>query len=675
MSKFSLRFVTALTVLFSVCSMALAQSAPAFDVTRMDKSVEACDDFFQYANGTWVKNTQIPAAFPRWGTFNILADNNTNALKTILDATAKEKAAAGSNEQLIGDYYASCMDEAAIEKAGATPLDPYFKKISQINDVKGLERQIAMLHNVGIQALFGFGAGADAKNSSINIANVSQGGLTLPDRDYYTKDDPKSQETRAKFVEYMTNMFKLVGDDAATAAANAKTVLTIQTRLANASKTRVELRDPQKRYNKITVVKLGEITPNFSWADYVKERNAPQFTEINVGQPDFFAEVNKMLTDVSINDWKTYLRWMTLNAAAPLLSKQFVDENFNFFSRYLNGTKEQQPRWKRCVNATDGAVGEALGAEYVKKNFTPEAQKRMGELIDNLFAAYREAIPKLDWMSPETRQMALTKLNAYQRKIGFNQNPRGFAGLKIDRKSYFDNSRSVGQFTIARNLKDVGQKVDKTRWGMTPPTVNAYYNSSFNEIVFPAGILQPPFFNQNADDAINYGAIGAVIGHEITHGFDDGGSQYDAEGNLKMWWTPDDRKKFEERADCVVNQFNGYQIADNLNINGKLTLGENIADLGGLTMAFAAYQKSLEGKPKPANIDGFTPEQRFFLGYAQVWATKGTPEFERQQVLTDSHSNARYRVNGPLSNLSIFANAFGCKAGDKMVRADFCKIW
>lgn len=676
MFKSSLRFAAALIVFLSVCAtVAVAQTAPTFDVTRMDDSVEACTDFFQYANGNWIKKTEIPAAYSRWGSFNILAENNNNALKEILDVNAKTKAAPGSNEQLIGDFYAACMDEAAIEKAGVTPLNPYFKDIEKIKDAKDLQRQIAAMHNAGIPALFGFGAGPDAKNSSMNIANTSQGGLSLPDRDFYTKTDPKSVETRAKFVEYMTNMFKLLGDDANAAAANAKTVLAVQTRLANASRTRVEMRDPQKRYNKRTLAQLGEMTPNFSWADYMAARNVPTVTEINVGQPDFFAEVNKMLAEVSINDWKTYLRWMTINSAAPLLSKAFVDENFNFYSRYLTGTKEQQPRWRRCVGATDSAVGEALGAEYVKKAFTPQAQKRMSELIDNLFAAYRESIPKLDWMSPETKEKALAKLNTYQRKIGFNEKPRGYAGLKIDRQSFFQNSRAVGQFNINRNLKDINQKVDKTRWGMTPPTVNAYYNASYNEIVFPAGILQPPFFNQNADDAINYGAIGAVIGHEITHGFDDGGSQYDAEGNLKMWWTPEDRKKFEERADCVVNQFGGYQIQEGLNINGKLTLGENIADLGGLAMAYAAYQKSLECKPKPAKIDGFTPEQRFFLGYAQIWAAKSTEAFERQQVLTDSHSNARYRVNGPLSNLPQFAEAFSCKQGDKMVRAVSCKIW
>jgi putative endopeptidase len=676
MSNFRLRFTAALTVLFSLCASSFAQNAPAFDVTRMDKSVAACDDFFQYANGTWVKNTEIPAAYSRWGSFNILGENNNATLREILDAEAKAtNAAPGSSEQLAGDFYASCMDEAAIEAAGIEPLKPYFQQIKRIKSKDDLQRQIAMMHDAGIRAVFNFGAGADAKNSSINIAQINQGGLSLPNRDFYLKSDAKSQETRDRFREYVNKMFMLIGDDEETARTEAFSVTRIQLRLANASKSPVELRDPQKRYNKKTVAELNALTPNFSWANYMQARNVPAITELNVGQPDFFAELNKMFADVSIDDWKSYLRFMTLDTAAPRLSKTFVDENFNFYSKYLTGTKEQQPRWRRCVGATDNAVGEALGAEYVKRAFTPEAQKRMSDLIDNLFAAYRERLAALEWMTPETRQMALAKLNTYQRKIGFNQNPRGFAGLTIDRKSYFENSRSVARFEIARNLKDVGQKVDKTRWGMTPPTVNAYYNASFNEIVFPAGILQPPFFNANADDAINYGAIGAVIGHEITHGFDDSGSQYDAEGNLKSWWTTEDRRNFELRADCVANQFNGYQIQQGLNINGRLTLGENIADLGGLTAAYVAYQKSLEGKPRPANIDGFTPEQRFFLGYAQVWATKSTQEFERQQVLTDPHSNARYRVDGPLSNLPQFAEAFACKEGDKMVREDFCKIW
>lgn len=674
MRKFSFRFIISLTVLLTASVTVMAQST-GFDVTRMDSSADACQDFFQYANGTWLKNTQMPAAYSRWGTFNILRENNQNILREILDTSMKTKAAKGTGAQLIGDYYASCMDEAAIEKAGAKPLQTYFKQIDKVKDARSLQRQIAMMHSMGIPALFSFGSSADAKNSSLNIANVRQGGLSLPNRDFYTKNDAKAVETRAKFVEHMTNMFRLLGDDANRAAANAGTVMAIQMRLANVSKAPVELREPEKNYNKRTLAQLAEMTPNFSWADYMTARGVPPVQEVNVGQPAFFSEVNQMLSDVSLDQWKTYLRWMVANSAAPRLSKAFVDENFNFYSRYLQGTKEQQPRWRNCVAATDSAIGEALGAEYVKKAYTPEAQKRMSELIDNLFAAYRERLAQLEWMTPATRQMALAKLNTYQRKIGFNQNPRGYAGLRLDRKSYFQNGASVSRFEIARNLKDINQKVDKTRWGFTPPTVNASYSATMNTITFPAGILQPPFFNFQADDAINYGAIGAVIGHEITHGFDDSGSQYDAEGNLKSWWTKDDRARFEERAACVANQFNNYEIQPGLNINGKLTLGENIADLGGLAMAYEAFQKSLAGKPKPPVIDGFTPEQRFFLGWAQVWADKTTPEFARQQVLTDSHSNARFRVNGPLSNLPQFANAFGCRQGQALVRTDICKIW
>ena len=675
MRLLNFRFAVALTVLLSVWTSALAQSS-GFDTSRMDTSVDACTDFFQYANGTWLKKTEIPADRSRFGSFDILGDTNRAALHDILDASVKnEKAAKGANEQLIGDYYASCMDEAAIEAAGTKPVEPFFKQIDAIKDVNGLRMTIARLHGAGFPALFSFGASPDIKNSTMNIASIGQGGLSLPNRDYYTKDDAKSVETRAKFVEYMTNMFKLLGEDADKAAADANTVMTLQTRLAMASKAPIEMRNPESRYNKMSLAAAGEIAPNIMLAKYISERGAPAVTEINIGQPEFIKEVNKMMTDVPLDQWKTYLKWMVLNSSANFLPKKFADENFRFTGMYLRGAKEQEPRWKRCVGATDGAIGEALGAEYVKKAFTPAAQKRVGELIDNLFEAYRERLSKLEWMSPETRQKALVKLNAYQRKIGFNQNPRGYKGLQIDRKSYFDNSRNVVQFEIARNLRDIGQKVDKTRWGMTPPTVNAYYNSTYNEIVFPAGILQPPFFNEKADDAINYGAIGAVIGHEITHGFDDQGSKFDANGNFESWWTKEDRTKFEERAACVSDQFSGYEVQPGLNMQGKLTLGENIADLGGLTMAYNAYMKSLEGKPRPAKIDGFTPEQRFFLGYAQVWAAKARAEAERLQVQTDPHALPRWRVNGPLSNLSQFAQAFGCKQSDAMVKADFCKIW
>ncbi len=667
--------MTALTVLLAVYASALAQSK-GFDVSRMDKSVDACTDFFEYANGTWLKNTQIPASESRWGTFNILGDNNDALLKEILENAAKNRGAAGTDSQLIGDFYSSCMNEAAIEKAGAKPLEPYFAQIKKIKTIDDLNRQIAMMHNSGLPALFSFNAGTDAKNSAMVIANTNQGGLSLGNRDYYLDTDAKTVETRQKFVEYMTNMFKLLGDNEMDAAANARIVLDIQTRLAKASLSQVDLRNPEKRYNKMTLAAAQEIMPNFSWSSYMTTRGVPAITEINIGQPDFFKEVNAMLKEVPVENWKTYLRWMTINSAAPSLSKVFVDENFNFFGRYLSGAKEQQPRWKTCVNAADGNLGEALGMEYSKKAFTPAAKKRMNELIDNLFVALKERINKLDWMSEETKVQAQKKLSTFKRKIGYPDVLRGYKGLTITQKSYADNILSVRQFNSRRNLQDINKPTDRTRWGFSPPTVNASYNSANNDITFPAGILQPPFFNFEADDAINYGAIGGVIGHEITHGFDDQGSKYDAEGNNKLWWTAEDRTKFEERAACVVKQFDGYEVQPGLFINGKLTLGENIGDFAGLTVSYDAFMKSLEGKPRPADIDGFTAEQRFFLGWAQVWAGKYTAEAERQQVKTNVHSLPRWRVNGPVSNIPQFAQAFGCKPGDKMVRvSDICKIW
>lgn len=667
------RFALSLLLLTSFSMTTLAQTK-AFDTSRMDTSADACENFFDYANGTWVKNTPIPPAFSRWGTFNELNDNNQAVLREILDNAVKTKSAKGSDAQLSGDLYASCMDEAAIEKADSKPLQPHFMRIAKIKTINELKTAIAEFHAMGAGMFFGFGGGADAKDSTKNIANANQGGLSLPNKEFYTKDDPKSKETREKFVQYMTNMFKLLGDSPDQAAANANTVMKIQNRLAMASKAPVELRDPDKRYNKMSVADANKLTPNFSWNDYFKVRGVPAINDLNIGMPDFFKEFDKMLTDTNVEDLKTYMRFMIVNGSAARLSKRFVDENFDFYSRYLSGTKEQQPRWKRCVAFVDGSVGEALGMEYVKKTFTPQAQKRMDELITNVFAAFRERIDKLAWMSAETKKEAHKKLNAFRRKIGYPEKLQGYKGLKVDRKSYFDNGMRLAKFAIGKNISEINTPVDKSRWGMSPPTVNAYYSPAFNEIVFPAGILQPPFFNANADDAINYGAIGAVIGHEISHGFDDSGSKFDADGNVKMWWTADDRKKFEDRANCVVEQFNGYEVQPGLNINGRLALGENIGDLGGLAVAFDAFKKSPQGKSSE-KIDGFTPEQRFFLGWAQVWAIKFTPEAMRQQILTGPHSPGPWRVIGPLSNMSQFANAFGCKAGNKMVRTKPCEIW
>ena len=667
------RFLTAVLAIYSLGIAAIAQTK-AFDTSRMDLTATACDDFFQFADGTWVKNTAIPPSQSRWGSFNILGESNREVERDILEKAAKETGAIG-NVKLIGDFYASCMDEAAIEKAGAHPLDDEFARINKMSSVEDLKRAIAELHKEGYSAVFRFGGGPDQRNSNMVILNAGQGGLSLQNKDYYTRQDPKMAETRAKFVEHMTNMFKLLGDSPDAAAANAATVMSIQMRLANASMAPEQLRDRDKNYNKIGLSDAQAIIPNFSLAEYMKVRGLPASTDIDFQQPNFFKEVNTMLTDIPLDQWKTYLRWMVLSSAASSLSKPFVDETFNFQGKYLSGIKEQQPRWKRCTDATDRTLGEALGDEYIKLKFTPQQEAAANEMIDHIFAAMKTHIQNLQWMSAATKEKALAKLAAYKRKIGYNRHPRGYVGLKIDRGPYAENVRRASEFQIARNAKDIGKPTDKTRWGFTPPTVNAQYSSSSNDITFPAGILQPPFFNFAADDAINYGGMGAVIGHEISHGFDDQGSKYDAEGNLNMWWMPEDRAKFEERASCVINQFNGYEVMPGLNVKGQRTIGENIGDLGGLNIAYTALMDDLKTKPAPGLIDGFTPEQRFFLGWAQVWAAKSTPEGERLQVETDPHSAARWRVNGPISNMPEFARAFGCKAGDRMVRKDACVIW
>jgi putative endopeptidase len=670
-----IKFAATLVMLFSISTAAFAQSK-GFDTSRMDNSVEACTDFYQYANGNWIKNTKIPAEYPSWGSFTIVYENNQNVLKQVVENAEKTtNAPKGSDTQLVGDYYASCMDEAAIEKAGIAPIQPYFAEVNKIKSTKDLQRQIAVFHNRGFGGFFRFGIGADDKNSNVNLASATQGGVGLPNRDYWFKDDAKSVETRQKYMEFVTNMFKLAGDSPETAASEAKTVAAIQKRFASAAKAPVELRDSEANYNKKTLAELAKLTPNFSWKKYLKARGVSSVKEVNVGQPKFFEEMSKMMTEVPLGDWKTYMRWIVIVDSASQLPKAFRDESFNFNAKYLFGVQQQQARWKICTQEVDSVIGESLGQEFVKTSFTPAAKTRMNELIDNLFAAYKERLQKLDWMSAATKQKALEKLAAYTRKIGYPDKLKGYKGLSLSRDSYFQNNLKASEFLVKRNLEKASQPVDKTEWGMTPPTVNAYNNSQFNEIVFPAGILQPPFFDSSAEDAINYGGIGAVIGHEITHGFDDEGSKYDAQGNLKTWWTDADRKTFDERTACVVNQFAKYKVGGDVFMNGKLTLGENTADLGGLTMAFLAFQKSMEGKPKPAPVSGFTPEQLFFLGWAQAWAEVSTPQGEAYQAQNDPHAIARFRVNGPLSNMPEFAEAFKCKQNDSMVRADICNIW
>ncbi|MDQ4122378.1 MAG: M13 family metallopeptidase [Acidobacteriota bacterium] len=663
----------AVLLLLAMSISAFAQSK-AFDTSQMDTSIEACENFYDYANGAWLKNTEIPGDRSRYGTFDIVRERNQNILREILETAAKNtKAVRGSNEQLIGDFYASCMDEAAIEAAGLKPIEPYLKHIEKIKTKTDVQNVITILHKDGLPAVFDFAATIDAKNSSMNIAGLRQGGLSLPNRDYYTSE--KFREILGKYDAHVERMFALLGDNAEQAKANVSTVLKIQTRLSEASKSPLELRDVDKNYNRITRADLQKLAPNFDWNTYFKQRGAPAFNEINVGQPKFFEEFNRMLSDVSASDWQIYLRWMTVfNASFFGLPKRFTDENFDFYSRTLRGVKEQQPRWKRCVGDTDLLLGEAVGAEYVKKHFQPAAKKRMNEMIENLFAVYRERIGKLDWMSQETKEKALVKLNAIRRKVGYDENPRGYAGLKIDRHSFWENLTRAGQLDIQRSLADIGTPFDKNRWRMTPQTVNAGYSAVVNDIHFPAAMLQPPFFDFAADDAINYGGIGFTIGHEITHGFDNRGSKYDGDGNLKSWWLPEDRQKFEEKASCVTAQYAAYEVLPGVKMNGELTLPENIADLGGLSIAYDAFKKALTKNPQP-KIDGFTPEQRFFLSYARTFAAKITDEAAKLQTQNDPHSLGRFRVNGVLSNMPEFAEAFGCKIGKPMVRENRCRIW
>jgi putative endopeptidase len=648
-----------------------------FDFSSIDRSASACQDFNRFANGGWIDRNPVPAAYSRWGRFELLDEQNTNVLHGILDRLIAKKKFANSNERKIADFYGSCMEEQKIEAEGIKPLEPELQRIAQITDLLSLEDEIARLHAHRIPAVFGFGAGQDFKDSTQVIAQVAQGGLGLPDRDYYTNDDAKSKANREEYAKHVARTFELMGDSPDRAASEAKTVLNIETKLAEKSMTRVQRRNPEASYHPMIKTQLIEMTPDFDWSRYFRGLGMPEIGKVNVGQPDFFKAADKLLTNTPIDDWKTYLRWHLVNAASSTLSAKFVQERFNFNDKFLQGTTEMLPRWKRCIASTDRALGEALGQLYVAKTFTPQAKNRARMMVANLIAALREDLTTLSWMSAETRQKAIGKLEAYVRKIGYPDKWRDYEALQVSRGPYYNNAVSAGEFDFKRNLVKIGRPVDRTEWGMSPPTVNAYYNPQINEIVFPAGILQPPFYDPKADDAFNYGGIGAVIGHEMTHGFDDSGARFDANGNLVMWWTPDDYKKFTDRTNCVVQQFDSYEVEPGLHQKGALVVGESVADLGGLTVAYAAYQKSLQGKRRPKDINGFTPEQRFFLGWAQVWAQNIRPEAARLRTATDSHPLGRFRVNGPLSNMTTFAQAFQCKEGDAMVRPPDkrCQIW
>jgi putative endopeptidase len=650
-------------------------SSWGFASTNLDKSCKPCDDFYQFAMGGWMKNNPIPVDRPSWSTSAELQEKNQAELRQIVESSASAKAPRGSNQQKVGDFYASCMDASAIESAGIKPIAPQLDAINAMNDRNALLAEVAALHNWGIQALFDFSSTQDFADSTKVIGDADQGGLGMPDRDYYTRDDQRSKQLRTDYIAHVSKMFQLAGDPAEKATAEAQTVMNIETALAKASLTNVQLRDPKTNYHKLSTAELKQLTPDWSWDSFFADVHLPGLPETNIGQPDFFKEMDHQLTATPLSDWKVYLRWHVIHDNAPALTDAFVQENFNFYGKRLSGTAELQPRWKRCVQSVNRNIGEALGQVYVEKYFPPEAKAHAREMVQNLISALRSDIPTLSWMSPETKKAAIEKLEAFNIKIGYPDKWRDYSKLNIEHGSYAVNLRRAATFENARELAKIGKPVDRNEWGMTPPTVNAYYNPTMNEIVFPAGILQPPFYDPKADDAVNYGGMGAVIGHEISHGFDDQGSQFDGKGNLRNWWTADDRKNFDDRATCVEKQFDAYEVEPGLHQNGKLVLGESIGDLGGLAISYAAYEKSLEGKPRPKDIVGFTPEQRFFLGWAQVWGTNQRPEAARLQANTNPHPLARFRGNGPLSDMAAFAQAWGCKKGDPMVREQACKIW
>ncbi len=643
----------------------------ALDPSNFDTTCAACTNFFQFADGGWLKRTTIPAAYSRWGSFNELGDQNELVLRQVIEASAANTAApVGSNDQKIGAYFRSCMDSTGIERAGLAPVQPILRRIDAIASVDQMKRDLGALEHEAGLAPFGAGTGQDRKDSKTVIVNVGQGGTSLPDRDYYLSDAPRFKAVRDAYAPHVARMFVLAGESPAAADSDAARVVALETRLAQAQMPRVAMRDPNATYHKMTVAELQQATPGFDWVRYFQDAGGGTVTAattVNVAQPAFLATLDTLYGTQPLATWKAYLRWHALSRAASALPAAFVNEQFAF-SRNLSGVTAQQPRWKRCVAATNGALGELVGQEYVKRTFTAEDKARALRMVENLQAALHDRIQSLDWMSDSTKQQALAKLAAFTKKIGYPDTWRDYSKLQVGDVSYYDNTRRASLFNQQRNWNKLGKPVDRTEWGMTPPTVNAYYNPAVNEIVFPAGILQFPFYNPRADDAVNYGAMGAVIGHEMSHGFDDQGRQYDAQGNLRDWWTAADAAKFKAQAQRVVDQFSAYTVVDSsTHLNGQLTQGENIADLGGLTIAYAAMEKDYAGKSR-AKIDGFTPEQRFFLGWAQVWREVSRPEQARVLAATDPHSPGMYRVNGPLSNMPEFKAAWGCKTGDPMVR-------
>jgi len=659
-------------------TLAPSTSASGVDLQAIDKAANPCGDFYQFACGTWIKTHPIPPDESTWGTFDLLIQRNQETLRDILQ-DAEQHQNRSANDQKVGGFYHSCMDETEIAKGGTAPLQPELARISHVSTPQELLDEIARLQSFGIDVFFSFSPEPDPKDARMEIAALDQGGLGLPERDYYFRTDEKSEEIRRKYVAHIEKMFELMGVPAAEAAKKASTVMSIETDLARNSLDVTTRRDPQRLVHEVPTSELTQLTPGFSFTAFFTRVEAPAFSKLNVAVPDFFKGLNVLLEHQTMNGLKDYLTWHWVSESAALLPKAFDQANFDFYGRVLTGAQQQRPRWKRCVNATDRQLGEALGRAYAEKTFGEQGKQRTLAMVRQIEQEMGKDIESLSWMTPETKQQALIKLRAVANKIGYPDKWRDYSSVEIRDNDYFGNTYRAQQFEVKRQINKIGKPVDKAEWEMTPPTVNAYYEPTENNINFPAGILQPPFYSNKADDSVNYGAVGVVIGHELTHGFDDQGRQYDADGNLKDWWQKSDGERFKQLADCFVKEYNGFSPVPDVHLKGELTLGENTADNGGIRLAYQALLDDLatKGEPLSSKQDSYTQPQQFFLGYAQLWCENVRPEMARMMAQTDPHSPGKFRVIGVLQNMPQFSEAFGCKPGDAMYVAPGrgCRVW